>query len=117
MEVPVLAKVTRGEDILKLLVVETLFGSERLASLSGPLAEVRAAERLLVHPELAKRLGLDDGMTVRVHTRSESFTLVLATCSGMVDGLAVTSRLYGTPTELFTPGTMIDCRIEKGAAP
>jgi len=102
---------------VQLLVVETLFGSELLASLSGPLLGVRAPDLLLVHPEQAKRLGLADGVRVRVSTDLENFTLTLATRDGMADGVAVTPRLFGTPTERFTPGSRMTCRIEAGEGP
>ena len=105
------------DGTLPLLVVDTLFGSERLASLSGPLASVRAEPQLLVHPALARQLGLADGEPVRVRTASESFALTLKTCPGMAEGLAVTPRLYGTRSERFTPGVCLPCRIERGDAP
>lgn len=104
-------------DTLPLLVVETLFGSERLASLSETLAAVRAEAQLLVHPDLATRLGLTAGARVRVRTAVESLELTLATSAAMVDGVAITPRLYGTPTEILTPGMIIPCLIETGGEP
>jgi len=105
---------TGDEQTLPLLAVETLFGSERLASLSATLAPLRAAAELLVHPDLAARLGLGDGDTVLVRTPGECLRLTLATRAGMADGVAITPRLYGTPTELFVPGAVIPCKLEKG---
>jgi predicted lysophospholipase L1 biosynthesis ABC-type transport system permease subunit len=104
---------TNTSDLI-LLVVDTLFGSDRLAALSDTLQAVTEAPQVLVHPDLAKRLQLTAGETVTLRTELENVSLVLQTDSGMVDGLAITRRLYGTPLELFASGSQVPCRIDKG---
>ncbi|HKI52272.1 MAG TPA: NADH-quinone oxidoreductase subunit NuoG [Geothermobacteraceae bacterium] len=99
---------------LTLLVVDGLYGSERLSSFSATLQAVTEAPQLLVHPDLACRLQLSDGETVTLRTELDNVRLTLKVDPHMVDGLAITTRLYGTPLEQFASGSQVPCRIDKG---
>jgi NADH-quinone oxidoreductase subunit G len=99
---------------LPLLVVDSLFGGERLASLSATLQQVVEAPKLLLHPELAARLQLTAGETVTLRTEPATLSLMLQTDPNMAAGLAIVHRSYGTPLELIPAGSLLACRIEKG---
>jgi len=102
------------EGSLPLLVVESLFGSELLASLSPPLEPVRPQEQVLLHPQTAADLGLADGELVELRTEQETFALRLKLEATMAGGLLLAPRLRGTPLELFAPGSLTPCLVGKG---
>jgi len=99
---------------LRLLPVETLFGSEILSSLSPPLAAVTAAPHVLLHVDDAADLGLAEGEQARLSTNLGHFSVAVRTSDRMAKGVAILPRLRGTPVEVFVPGAgHLDCLIEK----
>jgi len=102
------------DDDLTLLIVDSRYGSDRLAAFSATLQSVAEAPQLLVHPDLASRLEMSDGETVTLRTELEKVTVTLRAAPNMVDGLVIAHRLFGTPLELFTSGSRVPCRIDKG---
>jgi NADH-quinone oxidoreductase subunit G len=99
---------------LRLLPVETLFGSELLSSLSPSLAAVTPAPHVLLHAADAAGLGLAEGEPARLSTALGHFSVTVRTSDRMAPGVAILPRLRGTPVEVFVPGAgHIDCLIEK----
>jgi NADH-quinone oxidoreductase subunit G len=99
---------------LRLLPVETLFGSELLSSLSPPLAAVTPAPHVLLHAADAVRLGLSEGETARLSTALGHFSVTVRTSDRMARGVAILPRLRGTPVEVFVPGAgHLDCLLDK----
>jgi NADH-quinone oxidoreductase subunit G len=102
---------------LRLLPVETLFGSELLSSLSPPLAAVTAEPHVLLHADDAAVLGLSEGVRARLSTALGHFRVTVRTSDRMAKGVAILPRLRGTPIEAFVPGAgHLDCLIEKEGA-
>jgi NADH-quinone oxidoreductase subunit G len=101
-------------DELPLLVIDSLFGSERLASFSATLQQVAEQPRLLLHPDLAARLQLQDGDIVILQTEPVTLSLVLQTNPNMTNDLAIANRICGTALEHIAAGSLLPCRIEKG---
>jgi NADH-quinone oxidoreductase subunit G len=101
-------------DELPLLVVDSMFGSERLASFSATLQQVAEQPRLLLHPDLAARLQLQDGDIVILQTEPVTLSLVLQTNPNMTNDLAIANRICGTALEHIAAGSLLPCRIEKG---
>jgi NADH-quinone oxidoreductase subunit G len=102
---------------LRLLPVETLFGSELLSSLSPPLAAVTAEPHVLLHAEDAAGLGLSEGVRARLSTALGHFRVTVRTSDRMAKGVAILPRLRGTPVEVFVPGAgHLDCLLEKEGA-
>ncbi|HEY7745061.1 MAG TPA: molybdopterin-dependent oxidoreductase, partial [Desulfuromonadales bacterium] len=102
-------------ETLRLLPVETLFGSEVLSSLSPPLASVTPAPHVLLHAADAARLGLADGESARLSTALGHFGVRVRTSDCLAPGVVILPRLRGTPIEVFIPGAgHLDCLIEKG---
>jgi NADH-quinone oxidoreductase subunit G len=98
---------------LRLLPVETLFGSEVLSSLSPPLASVTPAPHVLLHAADAATLGLGEGEPARLSTALGHFQVTVRTSDRMARGVAILPRLRGTPVEVFVPGAgHLDCLIE-----
>ncbi|ORJ62137.1 NADH-quinone oxidoreductase subunit NuoG [Geothermobacter hydrogeniphilus] len=102
------------EGSLPLLVVDQLFGSEQLASLSPALDAVRPVPQVLLHPETAAARDLKEGDTIELHTELETFPLQLKLNAAMAPGLLLATRLRGTPLELFAPGSLTPCLVGKG---
>ncbi|PLX82611.1 MAG: NADH dehydrogenase (quinone) subunit G [Desulfuromonas sp.] len=102
------------EGSLPLLVVEALFGTEPLSSLSPALEPVIPEAAVQLHPTTAARLGISDGETVSLRTELEHLRLTARTEAEMVPGLLVAYRLRGTPLELLPVGKITPCLLEKG---
>jgi NADH-quinone oxidoreductase subunit G len=103
-------------ETLRLLPVETLYGSELLSSLSPPLAAVVPAPHALLHADDAARLGLADGDRARLTTPLGHFSVAVHLSDRMAPGLVLMPRLRGTPLAAFVPGAgHLDCRLEKEA--
>lgn len=103
-----------GSDQLPLLVTETLYGSELLSNLSACLQEVTPAPFVMLHPQDAGRLKLEDGKKVILGTPMGDLTLILRIQGDMVPGVAIVPRIRGTVLEPLVPGTEpLPCRIEK----
>jgi NADH-quinone oxidoreductase subunit G len=101
-------------DQLSLLVTETLFGSELLSSLSPCLQEAIPAPFVMLHPQDAMRLKLEEGKKVTLATPLGDLTLILRIQQDMVPGVAIVPRLRGTALESLVPGSEpLPCRIEK----
>ncbi|TYO99280.1 NADH dehydrogenase subunit G [Geothermobacter ehrlichii] len=99
---------------LPLLVVDQLFGSELLAALSPALDPVKPQPKVLMHPETAAGLGLQQGDLLQLRTELEPFSLPLALEPRMAKGLLLAGRLRSTPLELFPAGIPVPCLVEKG---
>ncbi|BCR03384.1 NADH-quinone oxidoreductase [Desulfuromonas versatilis] len=103
---------------LRLFAVESLFGSEPLASFSAPLEAVRPAPWVLLHPEDAARFGLNEGDAARLGTERGHAEVTVRLAAAMAPGAAFVPRLFGTALESFVPGSgHLDCTLEKGGAP
>jgi len=101
---------------LHLLTVETLFGSELLASFSSPLAPMVPGPHLFIHPSDAAPLNLKEGDAVGVEAGGETFPLVVRVMDDMAAGLVIVPRIRGTATERLIPGSgTLPCRIVKRA--
>ncbi len=106
------------EGTLRLLPVESLFGSELLASLSAPLDPVRPEPRVLLHDDDARRLGLAAGDRARLTTSLGQVEVRVALTSRMAPGLALVPRLRGSALEAFVPaGPPLECRVERWEGP
>lgn len=92
------------ENALTLLPVESLFGSELLASLSPPLQLRDTDPYVLLHSEDAKERGLREGERVRLSSSLGQFSLTLRLSARMARGIAIVPRQRGSGIELLVPG-------------
>ncbi len=100
---------------LRLLAVESLFGTEILSSRSAALDQVIPEPRVLVHPDDALRFGLAEGDQARLSTEHAHARVTVRTSAAMAPGLAIVPRLRGTALEQFAAGCgHLDCVLEKG---
>jgi NADH-quinone oxidoreductase subunit G len=105
---------TESEKGLRLLAVESLFGSEAIASFSPVLDPVRPEPHIRMHPDDASRLGLAAGETVRLTSDFGQTTAAVRLSAAMAPGLVLVPRLRGTPLEIFVPGGGLrSCVVEK----
>ncbi|GAB4169728.1 MAG: NADH-quinone oxidoreductase subunit NuoG [Geothermobacteraceae bacterium] len=102
------------EGTLPLLVVETLYGSELLSSLSQSLQAVQPEPAVWMHPDTAARLNLEEGDIVQLKTDLEPFSLPLHLEPDMARDMLLAYRLRGTPLELFAPGKPAACLVNRG---
>ncbi|ABA87470.1 NADH dehydrogenase I, G subunit [Syntrophotalea carbinolica DSM 2380] len=101
-------------DQLQLLVTETLYGSELLSDLSSCLQSVKPEPYVMLHPQDAARLKLEEGKMVRLCTPVGELDLKLRLNGDMATGMAIVPRLRGTLLEPLVPGVEpLSCRIEK----
>lgn len=105
----------RPPDTLRLLAVETLFGSEVFSHFSNPLETVLPDPFALLHALEAARLGIAEGEDIVLITRHGRVEVSARLSDRMAPGLVILPRLRGTPLADFVPGgEMLFCRVEKG---
>jgi len=98
---------------LRLLPVQSRYGSDLASSLSGKLSPRMTGPQLLIHPEEAEKRQLQEGDTVLLKTAQGSFRLPLVCSERMVKGRVIVPWLPGTPLEIFIPGGLSHpCEIE-----
>jgi NADH-quinone oxidoreductase subunit G len=73
-------------DRLRLLVTETLYGSDLLSDLSPHLQAVKPAAHALLHPRDGMRLELKNGKPVRIIHEDGELTVALRLCADMAPG-------------------------------
>jgi NADH-quinone oxidoreductase subunit G len=103
---------------LTLLAIESLYGSELLASLAPALQAVTPLPQLVLHPEDAAALQLVAGDVVRVETTLGALHLPLRLEPNQAPGMAIVPRIRGGVTGHLLPGGGAQsCKIvrEEGA--
>ncbi len=116
--VPELAETSHGEtvfiDDLRLLITQSLYGSEALSSLSPHIEPLLPRPFVMLHPQDAARFKITEGAQVTLFTPLGNFPLTLRLSEEMARGLAIVPRLRNTVTEpLVSGGEPMICRIEK----
>jgi NADH-quinone oxidoreductase subunit G len=95
-------------DQVELLLVDWTFGTEELASYAALMQEVEAAPVLLIHPDDAGKVGLDDGSRANLHLPKGSLAVTVKLAAALAPGVLVLPRhrqldwrkLAGTPVYL-----------------
>jgi NADH-quinone oxidoreductase subunit G len=113
---PVAKPAVGSESGLRLLVTETLFGSEVLSSYSKPLDAVIPVPTAMLHAQDAAALGIAEGDLVRVSWANGRVELRVRLSQHMARRLVVVPRLRRTVVQDLVPGSpLVPCRLEKGA--
>ncbi len=113
---PVAKAAVGSESGLRLLVTETLFGSEVLSSYSQPLDAVIPVPTAMLHAQDAAALGIAEGDLVRVSWANGRFELRVRLSQHMARRLVVVPRLRRTVLQDLVPGSsLMPCKLEKGA--
>jgi NADH-quinone oxidoreductase subunit G len=107
----------RPEEMLWLVVTESLFGSEAIASASPVLDPVRPAPHVWLHIEDGARLGIADGDLVRLRTDLGDMAANVRLSDAMAPGVVVAPRLRGSELDILVPGMLRDCLLAKEGAP
>ena len=81
-----------GSRQVELLLVDWTFGTEELASYSPLMREAEAAPVLLIHPDDAGKLGLDDGNRANVHLPKGSLAVTVKLAATLAPGVLVLPR-------------------------
>jgi NADH-quinone oxidoreductase subunit G len=95
-------------DQMELLLVDWTFGTEELASYAPLIQEAEAAPVLLIHPDDAGKLGLEDGNRVNLHLPQGALAVTVKLAATQAPGVLVLPRhrrldwrqLAGTPVYL-----------------
>jgi anaerobic selenocysteine-containing dehydrogenase len=77
---------------LELLLVDSIFGTEELASYSQYIQQVEEAPRLLTHPDDAAKLGLEAGDQVALGLPGGELKVALQVAENMAPGVMVLPR-------------------------
>ena len=102
---------------LRLLPVQSCYGSEVASSLSQTVTPRLVTPRLMVHPQEAQQRHLQEGEDVTLKTAHGLFRLRLFCDERMATRRAIVPCLPGTPLEIFVPGGLsLPCDIEGGAS-
>ncbi len=102
-------------DALTLLAIPDRLGSHWLAHLSAPLAATAPKPYVLLHPDLADRLGLAEGDRARLTTHFGHCTVVVQVKPGMVEDQVLAPQLWNTALEGMVPGSSCECRLDREA--
>ena len=79
-------------DHLELLLVDSTFGTEELASYAKYIHQVEEPPRLLMHPDDAAKLGLEAGDRVALRLPAGELTVALQVAANMASGVLVLPR-------------------------
>ena len=79
-------------DQLELLLVDSTFGTEELASYSKYIQQVEEPPRLVMHPEDAAKLGLEAGDRVALRLPGGELRVALQVAANMASGVMVLPR-------------------------
>ncbi len=102
-----------AKEALSLLAVSAQVGSHWLAHLSGPLAATAPQPFVLLHPELARELGLSSGDRARLTTHFGHCSVEVRVNEQADKHQVLVSQLLGTALEGMVPGSLCECRLDK----
>ena len=98
---------------LSLLAIPDRLGSHWLAHLSSPLAATAPKPYVLLHPDLAARLGLAEGDRARLTTHFGHCTVAVQVNPGVVEDQVLAPQLWNTALEGMVPGSSCECRLDR----
>jgi NADH-quinone oxidoreductase subunit G len=97
-------KAAEQRDRLELILVDWTFGTEELSALSASLRELEPEPAVIMHTSEAQRLGLIDGDSVSIQTKSGNFEAKLRVVENMAAGVLVVPRHRKITWQIFETG-------------
>jgi NADH-quinone oxidoreductase subunit G len=96
--------VTPPENVMVLLLVDQVFGTEELSACSPHLVSLQPAPCAFIHSDEAQRFGLADGDAITIQTEQGTLTAQLCVQEHMAAGLLVLPRHRQLPWQIFKAG-------------